>query len=265
MRSASGSTSRPESASAWRAAATIICAKRSMRRACLCSIHSFGSNSFSSQANVTGYSLASNCSIGAAPDLPASRLSHVVSTSFPSGVTAPIPVIDDAPAPVLRVRRSHPQPAVDEKHLARDERGLVGAQEPYRSGDVLRISELARAACSPASRLAPPRGARPSISCGCTRRDDVRAHAAAAELARQRLREADDPGLRRCVVRLAQVPVQADDARDVDDRACRASSSSRAPLRGTCRRRCSGSSRSPRASHRRSCARAARRGSVPRC
>ena len=93
MRSASGSTSRPESSSACRAAATIICAKRSMRRACLCSIQSFGSNSFSSQANVTGYSLASHCSIGAAPDLPASRLSQVVWTSFPSGETHPSPVM----------------------------------------------------------------------------------------------------------------------------------------------------------------------------
>ena len=64
----------PESSSAWRAAATIICAKRSMRRACLCSIHCFGSNSFSSQANVTGYSLASHCSIGAAPDLPGEQV-----------------------------------------------------------------------------------------------------------------------------------------------------------------------------------------------
>ena len=38
------------SASAWRAAARIICAKRSIRRACFRSIHSPGSKSFSSHA-----------------------------------------------------------------------------------------------------------------------------------------------------------------------------------------------------------------------
>ena len=45
--------SSPESASACRAAATTICAKRSIRRAVLWSIQSVGSKSFSSQANVT--------------------------------------------------------------------------------------------------------------------------------------------------------------------------------------------------------------------
>jgi hypothetical protein len=43
--------STPESASAWRAAATTICAKRSIRREVLRSIQTVGSNSFSSQAN----------------------------------------------------------------------------------------------------------------------------------------------------------------------------------------------------------------------
>jgi len=64
-----------------------------MRRACLWSIQVRGSNSFSSQAKVTGYSLASHCTIGAAPDFPAIRFCHDVSTSLPSGVTAPMPVI----------------------------------------------------------------------------------------------------------------------------------------------------------------------------
>ena len=50
------------------------------------------------------------------------------------------------------------------------------------------------------------------------RRDDVRAHVAAAELLRERLREPDDPRLRRGVVRLAPVAVDADDRGDVDDR-----------------------------------------------
>ena len=46
--------SMPESASAWRAAASTICAKRSMRRDALRSIQTVGSKSFSSQAKWTG-------------------------------------------------------------------------------------------------------------------------------------------------------------------------------------------------------------------
>jgi hypothetical protein len=52
-RSGAFETSTPESDSAWRAAARIICAKRSMRRAALRSIQFVGSNSFSSQAKWT--------------------------------------------------------------------------------------------------------------------------------------------------------------------------------------------------------------------
>jgi hypothetical protein len=63
-----------------------------MRRACLRSIHCVGSKSFSSQAKWTGNSEASNCWISAAPDSPATRFDHDVSTSFPSGVTMPSPV-----------------------------------------------------------------------------------------------------------------------------------------------------------------------------
>ena len=43
-----------ESDSACRAAPMIICAKRSMRRACLCSMYWSGSKSFTSQAKVIG-------------------------------------------------------------------------------------------------------------------------------------------------------------------------------------------------------------------
>ena len=50
-------------------------------------------------------------------------------------------------------------------------------------------------------------------------RHHVRPHPAVAELARERLREADDPGLRGRVVRLPGVPVHPDDAGDVHDRA----------------------------------------------
>jgi len=53
IRSASFATSTPESASAIRAAERIICANRSIRRACFRSIHVFGSKSFSSHAKVT--------------------------------------------------------------------------------------------------------------------------------------------------------------------------------------------------------------------
>src|SRR5439155_10191096 len=48
---------------------------------------------------------------------------------------------DDSPMTVDR--QLHPQSAVDEQHLARDKRSLVGAQETYRAGDVLRPPEPA--------------------------------------------------------------------------------------------------------------------------
>ena len=48
--------------------------------------------------------------------------------------------------------------------------------------------------------------------------DDVGANVPAPELARQRLREPDDPGLRSRVVRLTPVSVDADDRGDVHDR-----------------------------------------------
>ena len=54
MRVGSAAMSRPESASACRAAARIIWANRSIRRADLWSTQSVGSKSFSSQAKCTG-------------------------------------------------------------------------------------------------------------------------------------------------------------------------------------------------------------------
>ncbi len=111
IRSDSFAMSMPESASACREAATTICAKRSMRRACLRSIHSVGSKSFSSAAKWTGNSLASKCSIGAAPDSPAIRFCHDVSTSLPSGVTMPRPVTTTLRLPLSALMSSYiPRP-----------------------------------------------------------------------------------------------------------------------------------------------------------
>src|SRR6476469_3088709 len=143
-RSASGSIASPESCSAMRAAATMRCAKRSILRIFLRSMYSCGSKSFTSQANFTSNSDGSNCVIGPAPLRPATRFSQVVSTSFPRGVIMPIPVITTLRRPFeLMLASSHAEAAVDEQHLARDERGLVGAQEAYRPGHVLRLAEAA--------------------------------------------------------------------------------------------------------------------------
>src|SRR4051794_30102060 len=137
----------PESASAIRAAATTSCAKRSMRRACLNSIHCAGSKSLTSQANLTGKSETSNCVIGPAPDSPASRASHVVATSLPSGVSAPRPVITTRLRPLTLTARSpsrlHAEAAVHQKHFSGDEGGLVRAEEAYRACHVFRLSKAA--------------------------------------------------------------------------------------------------------------------------
>src|SRR5580765_2799033 len=221
-RSGSFEMSMPESVSAWRAAARIICAKRSMRRAALRSIHWVGSNSFSSHAKCTLYALFewSNCVISAAPDSPASSRFHESSTEFPSGETHPSPVITTRLRPLLT---SHPQAAVDEKDSAGDERPFVGAEEAYRPGYVLRLAEPAERRQVEHLRLRVLRDHLGQLRLDVPGRDNVRTHVAAAELLRERFREADDPGLRRRVVRLAPVATHADDRRDVDDR-------SRAPL-----------------------------------
>ena len=118
IRSGSLAMSRPESRSASRAAATIRCAKRSIRRACLRSMNSVASKSFTSQAKCTEYPLESNWVISAAPERPAVRFSQLVSTSLPSGVTAPRPVITTRRRPLrfaaltflARRRRAAPRP-----------------------------------------------------------------------------------------------------------------------------------------------------------
>ncbi len=115
VRSVSPSMSMPESSSAMRAAAMIICAKRSIRRALRCSIHLVGSKPFSSQAKWTANSEGSKAVIGAAPLFPAVRFSQNVSASLPRGVTAPMPVMTTlrplfeaiATSPVHRRRAAH--------------------------------------------------------------------------------------------------------------------------------------------------------------
>ena len=143
VRSVSPSTSTPESASAILAAASTICEKRSIRRALRCSIQLVGSKPLSSQANVTGYSLASKSVIGPAPLFPAVRFSQKLSAVFPSGVTAPTPVTTTRRRPLspAKILLLHPQAAVDEQDLTRHEPGLVRTQKAYRTGNVLRCPE----------------------------------------------------------------------------------------------------------------------------
>src|ERR687887_784088 len=144
-RSVSAGMSRPESSSAIRAAATIICAKRSIFRAFRYSIHFVGSKSFSSQAKCTANSEGSNCWISAAPLCPAVRFVQNVSASFPRGVTAPTPVTTTRRLPfVLKAVSLHPQAAIDKEHLAGDESGLVRAEKTYRTRDVFRLTETAQ-------------------------------------------------------------------------------------------------------------------------
>src|SRR5919106_406051 len=189
IRSGSAATSTPESCSAWRAAATIICAKRSMRRACLCSMNSVGSNPFASQAKCVWYAAASNRVISPAADSPASRPAQVVWTSLPSGVTAPMPVTTTLRLPFMLM--SHPQAAVDEEHFARDERGLVRAEEAYRPGHVLRRAEAAQRSVLEHQLLQLLRELLGQPRRDVAWRDNVGAHPAVAELAGERLGEAD--------------------------------------------------------------------------
>ena len=106
-----------------RAAATIICANRSMRLACLRSIHCVGSKSFASQANVTGNPVVSNAVIGPAVALPATSFSQLDRTSLPSGVTAPSPVITTLRRPLAPIDLDVPRSPVrrrTEGHLVRE-------------------------------------------------------------------------------------------------------------------------------------------------
>ena len=54
----------------------------------------------------------------------------------------PSPVITTRLRP-FRSHSLHPQSAVDEQHLARDERGVVGAEEAYRACDLVRLGDAA--------------------------------------------------------------------------------------------------------------------------
>ena len=189
---------------------------------------------------------------------------HVVSTSLPSGDTAPSPVMTTRRRPFIDPLLIYiPSPPSTSSTSPVMNAAVVGAEEAYRPRDVLRLAEPAE------RRVREHRGGRllgqdvGELRLDVAGRDDVRADVAAAELARERLREADDPGLRRRVVRLAPVAVDADDRRDVDDRAGALLHHRPASRRGTCRRPTRGSSRSRCASRRRTCARAGRRASGP--
>jgi hypothetical protein len=74
-----------------------------MRRARLRSIHRVGSKSFSSQAKVVAYPSAGKAVMGAAPERPSIRFFQLVSTSFPRGVTPPIPVITTLRRPFMLI------------------------------------------------------------------------------------------------------------------------------------------------------------------
>ena len=166
-----------------------------MRRACLCSIHCVGSKSFSSQAKWTGNSLASNCWISAAPDSPAIRFAHVVSTSLPSGVTIPSPVTTTRLLPLSPATyipsppsTSSTSPVMNEAASEQRKRTApaTSSGSPSRPSGVFVEHRLGRLLGQHVGQL----------RLDVAGRDDVRAHVARAELARERLREADDPGLR---------------------------------------------------------------------
>src|SRR5688572_3665011 len=86
------SRSIPAWVTAWWAAPSANCAKRSYLRASFLSMYSRGSKPFTSQANRTESCEGSHLRIGAAPGVPARSADHVDSTSFPTGVTRPRPV-----------------------------------------------------------------------------------------------------------------------------------------------------------------------------
>src|SRR5918992_6039584 len=86
------SRSSPAWVTAWWAAPSANCAKRSYRRASFLSMYSRASKLFTSQANRTESCEGSNFRIGAAPGVPARSADQVDSTSFPTGVTSPRPV-----------------------------------------------------------------------------------------------------------------------------------------------------------------------------
>src|SRR5882757_5541633 len=99
VRSATGSSSRPASATASRAATIASCEKRAVRWARFGPRCSTGSNPLTSPAIRVGSSLASNWVIGPTPDSPASSARQVDGASRPTGVSAPSPVTTGSRAP----------------------------------------------------------------------------------------------------------------------------------------------------------------------
>ena len=93
VRSASGPSSIPESATASRAATVASCEKRAVRRARLGPRWASASKPWISPAIRTGRSEASNELTGLIPERPATSPSQVPGASWASGVIAPIPVI----------------------------------------------------------------------------------------------------------------------------------------------------------------------------
>ena len=164
----------------------------------------------SSQAKWTAKSEGSNCWIGAAPLLPAVRFAQKVSASFPSGVTSADSGHDNPPASV----RAHADPpyiprppstsstspvmnAASSEQRKRTARA-TSSGSPRRPSGGVREDE-------PAHLLGRHVGQRGLDVAGRDQRSRARR---GTELARERLREADDPRLRRRVVRLARIAVR---------------------------------------------------------
>ena len=181
-----------------------------------------GSKSFSSHAKVTGYALASNCSIAAAPDLPGQQVvprrldvvperrhsAHAGDHHPAAPVLLVVAHIAHIPSPPSTSSTSPVMNEASSEHRNRTAPATSSGSPSLPSGVFVEHRLL---------RLLGQHVRQPRVD--VARRDDVCTHAAAAELTGERLREADDSGLRRCVVRLAPVAPQADDARHVDDRA----------------------------------------------
>src|SRR5947209_17078562 len=117
----------PESRAASIAAATPYWTSRPVLRTSFACMASVGSNPFTSAAMLTGYSLASNLVISTTPLCPATRFDQVVGTSFPTGVTAP--------RPVITARRIEPE-------TGHPRRGLRLSDLPVAEHDVLRRRQL---------------------------------------------------------------------------------------------------------------------------
>ena len=148
------------------------------------------------------------------------RPAHVSSTVFPSEVTAPRPVTTTLRLPLLRTHgtpgymprppsTSSTSPVTNDASSEQRKRTAPAtscrvAEPAERRLLQHRLRRLLRQDLRQLGRHVP-------------RRDDVRADVTTAELAREGLREPDDPGLRCCVVRLTPVTVDADDRGDVDD------------------------------------------------